>query len=303
MEYTEYTDEKTETKICYSSFIPVEEEQAVEYHLIISPECGGSVEKQAIAIKAAYSEFLHERGLTEDNEFFARVFLSDAINQIKAVNKVLDQKGNAFSLIEQAPLPDKKISAWIWLVGGGGSMKKYSPDGITTFRKGLKHIFSFGKTANFRDFSSGQTDYVFSKYTKLLTEQGMNLKDNVIRTWLFVRDIDNNYEGVVAARREFFKKHGLTKDTHYISSTGIEGKSFDPDQLMIADIYAIKGIKREQIKFLSAANNLNPTHEYGVTFERGTTIDYADRKHIFISGTASIDNKGKIVAENDIMNQ
>ena len=36
MEYTEYTDEKAEVKICYSSFIPAEEGQAVEYHLIIS---------------------------------------------------------------------------------------------------------------------------------------------------------------------------------------------------------------------------------------------------------------------------
>jgi len=46
---------------------------------------------------------------------------------------------------------------------------------------------------------------------------------------------------------------------------------------------------------LHAASNLNPTCEYGVTFERGTCIQYGDRRHIFISGTASIDNQGKIV--------
>ena len=47
----------------------------------------------------------------------------------------------------------------------------------------------------------------------------------------------------------------------------------------------------------------NPTYEYGVAFERGVAVDYGDRRHIYISGTASIDNKGKIVAPGDIVAQ
>lgn len=52
-----------------------------------------------------------------------------------------------------------------------------------------------------------------------------------------------------------------------------------------------------------APTHLNPTYEYGVTFERGTAVSYGDRKHIFLSGTASIDNKGEIVYPGDILKQ
>jgi Putative translation initiation inhibitor, yjgF family len=69
------------------------------------------------------------------------------------------------------------------------------------------------------------------------------------------------------------------------------------------DAYAVGGISQEQVKFLEARENLNPTHEYSVTFERGTSLDYGDRRHIFISGTASIDREGKILYRNDVRKQ
>ena len=69
------------------------------------------------------------------------------------------------------------------------------------------------------------------------------------------------------------------------------------------DAYAVKGLQQDQIRYLQATDHLNPTYEYGVTFERGTSITYGDRKHIFISGTASIDNKGRIMHEGDVRSQ
>ena len=48
---------------------------------------------------------------------------------------------------------------------------------------------------------------------------------------------------------------------------------------------------------------MNPTYEYGVTFERGTAVHFGDRKDIFISGTASIDNKGNVLYVGDILKQ
>ena len=58
-----------------------------------------------------------------------------------------------------------------------------------------------------------------------------------------------------------------------------------------------------QIQFLYAPTHLNPTYEYGVTFERGTAVTYGDRKQVFISGTASIYNRGEIVYPGDIVKQ
>jgi enamine deaminase RidA (YjgF/YER057c/UK114 family) len=115
--------------------------------------------------------------------------------------------------------------------------------------------------------------------------------------------VDANYMGLVRARREHFTECGLTADTHYVASTGIEGTYSDPRVKVLMDVYAIGGLKPEQTQYVEALSHLNPTHEYGVTFERGTAIDYGDRRHVFISGTASIDNRGEIVHVGDVGRQ
>ena len=38
------------------------------------------------------------------------------------------------------------------------------------------------------------------------------------------------------------------------------------------DAYAIGGVESAQIEFLAAPDHLSPTHTYGVTFERGTSV-------------------------------
>ena len=95
----------------------------------------------------------------------------------------------------------------------------------------------------------------------------------------------------------------MNPSSHYIASTGIQGQSADPKELVLMDTYAVKGLKREQIRFLHAKSHLNPTYEYNVTFERGVSVLYGDRRHVLISGTASINNKGEIVHPGDIRRQ
>ena len=136
-----------------------------------------------------------------------------------------------------------------------------------------------------------------------LLEEGCTLKDNCIRTWFFVNDVDLNYGGVVRARNQFFFTQGLTVNTHFIASTGIGGRQADPNVLSQMDNYAIAGIEQEQIHYLYASSHLNRTSDYGVSFERGTRIDYQDRRQVFISGTASINNKGEIMYPKDIRKQ
>ena len=43
--------------------------------------------------------------------------------------------------------------------------------------------------------------------------------------------------------------------------------------------------------YLKALDHLNPTHEYGVAFERGTRVSLPGKYQYFISGTASINNQ------------
>lgn len=79
--------------------------------------------------------------------------------------------------------------------------------------------------------SEKQTKKIFESYISELADQNMKLRDNTIRTWIFVRDIFNNYSGMVKARRELFTREGLNETTRYFASTGIGGSSINTDSL------------------------------------------------------------------------
>ena len=222
--------------------------------------------------------------------FFLRFFISDAANQQHLLSKALEDKGIAeASVIQQPPLDGSKIAAWLWAVEG-------------ELNPAYTHNVVCNLTSD-ADNSLDQMASIFSEYEGRLAGQEMNVADNCVRTWIFVRDVDTNYAGVVVGRRNHFDAIGLTPQTHYIASTGIQGSHADYHKVVVMDAYAVKGLQPEQIQYLQAKSHLNPTYEYGVTFERGTSVTYGDRKHIFISGTASIDNKGQILHEGDVASQ
>ena len=148
-----------------------------------------------------------------------------------------------------------------------------------------------------------QTWRILEAYEQALAQRQMSLTNNTIRTWLYVSDIDNQYQGMADARREFFENCGMTKDTHFIASTGIAGQTARPRTIVSMDALSISNIVPEQVTQLSAPTHLNPTHEYGVTFERGTKVAFGDRTHYYISGTASIDKYGEVIHVNDIEKQ
>lgn len=102
-------------------------------------------------------------------------------------------------------------------------------------------------------------------------------------------------------RRELFDAMGMTKETHYLASTGIAGGAVEEGTAVQMDALAIKGDFTQ--RYLYAPSNFNPTHEYGVTFERGVVVEYGGESHILISGTASINNKGEIVHPGDVYAQ
>lgn len=271
-------------------------EGQAEWHLMFHPSAEDSFEKQYACIKNALDAFIADKAGAVP--VFMRWFLSDSANQQKTVEA--DDYSCAVSIIEQPPLDGTKVGLWVWLAEGATA--KYA-DGIwETEFAGARHLWT-AKECRSEGDSEKQTGDMFKDYSAMLEGRGCTLKDNCLRTWLFVQNIDVNYKGVVKGRREFFSGKGLTADTHYIASTGIAGRVADAEASVIMDTYAVEGISENQIRFLKGSTHLNPTHEYGVTFERGTAVNHSDRRHVFISGTASIDNKGEIVHTGDISGQ
>lgn len=255
-------------------------------------------------LEAVINAFSQLRGETLKgyDAVFKRYYLSDAANQAEDVYGIaIENSDCAMSVIQQPPLDGTKIALWAYMMTGMKSVKGES-DLYTVEHGGFRHLWN-GSAHNLAANSEYQTRLLFNEYVVQLKNEGCTLKDNCIRTWLFVNDVDLNYGGVVRARNQVFFTQGLTNDTHFIASTGIEGRQADPNVLSQMDNYAIANIKQEQIHYLYAPTHLNRTSDYGVSFERGTYIDYADRRHVFISGTASIDNKGRIVHPKDIVRQ
>lgn len=229
---------------------------------------------------------------------FKRYFLSDATNQVPLIN---EDERCTISYIQQPPLDGSKIALWLYLQRGTDIT--HTADSTIVTHNGYSHIYTMGLTDSTVETSYMQTDKTLSAYIDILKKYDATLEANCIRTWFFVRDVDTQYSGLVKSRRECFVKQGLTQDTHYIASTGIGGNPADPKAIVQLGCYAVTGFQPEQQRYLYALTHLNKTYEYGVTFERGTLMQYGDRNHIYISGTASINNKGEVVHVGNIVNQ
>lgn len=279
MEHRLITDIHTGCKAAIAEFA------GMECHVMIEPydkeasaaECVSCLEK---GVKA-----LLDDSLNGFRPVFKRWFLSDAACQ---ADLIPDQDTCATSVIQQPPMDGSKAVLWVWL------MKDVSD----------RYTYSFkGNLLSDEKDSYGQMRNIFEDYSESLKENGLNVAEHCARTWIYVRDVDVNYAGIVKARKELFEDWGLKADTHYLASTGINGLTKDYRHLVSMDTYTVTGLEQNQIQYLHALDNLSPTHIYGVTFERGTALRFEDRTQILISGTASIDKDGQIVAPGDITRQ
>lgn len=256
-------------------------------------------EKQLGALMDAYSAFLAEmNGMVP---VFERYFISDAVNQAECLRGLAGQRNCAVSIVEQPPLDGSKIALLAYLQENA-EVRNIGNGSFAISRGGCRHLWSGGMTAAGHD-SKQQTKELLVNYGEHLVEMSCSLAGNCVRTWFFVQNIDVNYAGVVSARNEVFCSQGLTGDTHFIASTGIGGRTESKSSYVMMDAYSIAGLRPGQMTYLYAPSHLNRTCEYGVSFERGTVVDYGDRRHLIISGTASIDNKGNVVYPGDVLRQ
>lgn len=273
-----------------------------EFHVMIhSIQPEDTYQQQLSAVADAYNEVL-TRELKGAVAVFKRCFLSDAANQADILQAFMAENSDcALSIVEQPPLNGTKIALWVYLQTD--VQTRVLHNGLFEVKHGAYRQLWGGSAFNRAANSEYQTRLLLNDYVMQLMEQGCTLANDCIRTWFFVQNVDVNYASVVKARNEVFVTQNLTEKTHYISSTGIGGRHADPKVLVQMDTYAVAGLQAGQIHFLYAPTHLNPTYEYGVSFERGTYVDYGDRRHVFISGTASINNKGEVVHPGDIRKQ
>lgn len=273
---------------------------ADEYHVILHIEPRGQMfQDQLQRLYSVEDQLLSLPEFSGAQYVMKRYFLSDSTNQAPLMRQ---QENVAISFIQQQPLDGTKVAVWMYMQRGVEITTEN--DMVVSSRNGYRHLWKMGMCSILGD-SAKQTDTVLREYENLLCKEGATLERNCLRTWFFVRDVDTQYAGMVVARRENFDLLGLTSDTHYIASTGIQGGPANPKAIIQMGAYSIVGDSwnPQQQHYLYAPTHLNPTYEYGVTFERGVCVEYGDRAHTIISGTASIDNQGRVLHVGDIVKQ
>ena len=301
----------------------------MDKYTIISPETKGSFCDRLNFLYLKLGNYLDMEKIENRNLQYCKVFLSDSQNQIKDFKEsLLFQEilsHTNLTIVEQTPLCGSKVSLLV----------KTTDDTTPVLFHSLRLTEEEAKGKN----SYEQTHLLFDRYLQLLDKlnketfeskekhdgeashgiKKMTMARNLVRTWIYVTNIDVNYQGVVEARNDVFDQQGLTADTHYIASTGIGGATPVRHAAVGIDFLTVPGIEEEDKHYLQALDHLNPTHEYGVAFERGTRLTFPSSKEdaakepasiksgtkqqFFISGTASIDKHGAVVYEGDVVRQ
>ena len=265
----------------------------MDNYTIITDNGSGLFAQRLKDVYTKVGDYLKEERQAGRTLHYTKVFLSDIANQNDELCHsplMTDIVGNtAHTIIQQSPVGGTKI----------GLLLKTSDEKDAFTLQSLR--LTDDEIANFGSYV--QTIMLFDKYIAWLKQQGLNLKDHCVRTWIYVRDIDTNYDGVVKARNDVFRQHGLTVETHFIASTGIGGRSLGKNVCVAIDFLTAHDIKPEDKLFLHALDHLNPTHEYGVAFERGVRISLPKKYQYFISGTASINNRGEVINIGNVTRQ
>lgn len=272
-----------------------------ESFFMLTSEPGEDFRTEASALLDRYYVEMSAHGTSPANEFMIRFHLSDIHMQQPVLEEMLGTRDSFVSCVGQSPSHGGRLAMEAWHISGAKKKLVRSAETQSlTMELQNYWLLMFRKMSLSSVGSHDQMTEEFSALGKELRGKRGKLSENTVRTWIYCRDVDNNYAGLVKARRKVFADEGMTADTHYIASTGIEGQNFPSSRLVSMDSLSVFGVKPSQFEYMSALDCMPPTHVYGVTFERGCRMIYGDRSHFFISGTASIDSKGEIVHPGDV---
>lgn len=137
---------------------------------------------------------------------------------------------------------------------------------------------------------------MFERAEACLRSEGLSFRD-VVRTWIYVREMGEVYDDLNRARTAFFQSRRVSP---LPASTGIQGVPFPPERTYSLDIRAVSaGAPVVPIH----SPTMNEAPRYGSAFSRGVRVSLDDRVVLYVSGTASIDAEGRVVHVGDFEGQ
>ncbi len=131
-----------------------------------------------------------------------------------------------------------------------------------------------------------------------LRARGLAFSD-VVRTWIYVQDIEHNYGFLNQARNRYYREQKLAR---LPASTCVEGTLAGAAGPVAMDLYAVGAGDDVEIAAIPAGA-MGEASAYGSAFARGSRLREPGRSTLYVSGTASIDAHGRVVAAGDLDGQ
>ncbi len=169
--------------------------------------------------------------------------------------------------------------------------------GAKVLRIGDHQVLHAGDIAGVGSGAYEEARDMFRMAEEVLSNAGFGFGD-VVRTWIYLRDIDRDYDALNRARRDFFEHGGIDLRP---ASTGVQGGPASPAHDFSMSVCAMRS-PALQVSRLSTPL-LSEAWTYGADFSRGLRVADANKSALYISGTASIDEAGRTVHLGDFTAQ
>ena len=163
-----------------------------------------------------------------------------------------------------------------------------------TLRLGEQRIVHAGNIVGLPGSTFDETLSMFRSAEEALRGEGMDFRD-VVRTWIYLRHMEEDYAEFNRARRAFFLETGVTLRP---ASTGIHGAPFADDHGLAMGFIAVSSPGAVPWRAMTSPT-LNEACEYGADFSRGMRVEEANKVALHVSGTASVDERGRTVHVGD----
>ncbi|MFH1006310.1 MAG: RidA family protein [Candidatus Latescibacterota bacterium] len=281
----------------------------------------GRFDEQALSMYENLFHALSEHGAGPRNVITEKVFFSDVDRQFLDLGKIRKDWYNhtmhtteylpATIFLHQPPChPGRLCELQVYvLFSTGGDEVKVRPiqdapglaSGKVVEHHGIRHLYltnlTGGEDIDNLSFSE-QAEDMFARAEQLLGREGLSFPD-VVRTWIYVNDIERDYDDLNRVRTRFFREHSVDR---LPASTGIQGATYPRERACAMDLYTLVGEHPVEIETVHATT-MDEAWEYGSSFSRGMKVAFEDRIVLYVSGTASIDQEGTVMHVGDIEGQ
>lgn len=150
-----------------------------------------------------------------------------------------------------------------------------------------------------------QARQMFENARALLEANGSDFS-HVVRTWVYLPHILQWYREFNAARTASYERFGVFDEPWsgvLPASTGIQGAAPGPAQCFM-DLVAVEALAGEDLEVRRINNpRQSEATSYGSSFSRAVEVTHAGVSHLYVSGTASINERGETVYAKDLEGQ